>query len=127
MVAVVAGFIANEEGRAALAAAISEAKSRQRRLIVIVHSPRGHDDQLGAAVEEARSLTSGSGLSVEVRPNESEDLAEEVLRIVAEVDPVLIVIGLRRRSVTGKLILGSNAQRILLDSPTPVLAIKSHS
>ena len=125
--AVVAGFIANEEGRAALAAAIDEAKSRKRRLIVVVHAPRGERDNLDAAVDEAHSLTAGSGLSVEVRRNEAEDLAEEVLRVVNEVDPALIVIGLRRRSVTGKLILGSNAQRILLDSPTPVLAIKSFS
>ena len=125
--AVIAGFVPNKEGRAALAAAMEEARCRERRLIVIAHSPHGEPDQLDAAVQEARSITSSSGLDVEVRANEAEDLAEEVLRVVSEVNPVLIVIGLRRRSVTGKLILGSNAQRILLDSPTPVLAIKSFS
>lgn len=125
--AVVAGFIANEEGRAALTAAIDEAKRRGRRLVVIAHAPRGERESLDAAVAEAQQRTAESGLDVEVRANDAEDLAEEILRVVAEVDPVLIVIGLRRRSVTGKLILGSNAQRILLDSPTPVLAIKSFS
>ena len=123
--AVVAGFIANEEGRAALSAAIEEARNRGQRLVVIVHAPRGERDRLGEAVEEARGLTADCGLEVDVRPNDAEDLAEEILRVVEEVNPVLIVIGLRRRSVTGKLILCSNAQRILLDSPTPVLAIKS--
>ena len=125
--AVVAGFIANDEGRAALAAAIDEAKSRSRRLVVIAHAQRGERDGLEAAVAEAEQRTADSGLEVEVRANNADDLAEEILRVVTEVDPALIVIGLRRRSVTGKLILGSNAQRILLDSPTPVLAIKSFS
>lgn len=125
--AVVVGFIANEEGRAALVAAVDEATSRRRRLVVIAHAPRGERHRLDAALEEARELTDGSGLEVELRSNDAEDLADGLLRLVAEVNPVLIVIGLRRRSVTGKLIIGSNAQRILLDSPTPVLAIKSYN
>ena len=50
--------------------------------------------------------------------------AEDLISIAETSDAALIVIGLRRRTPVGKLILGSNAQRILLDAPCPVLAVK---
>ncbi len=53
------------------------------------------------------------------------DPAEDLINVAGEVSADFIVIGLRRRSPVGKLILGSNAQRILLDAPCPVLAVKA--
>ncbi|MER6941895.1 universal stress protein [Nocardioides sp. NPDC000441] len=44
--------------------------------------------------------------------------------MVASTGARLIVIGLRRRSPVGKALLGSDAQRILLDAGVPVLAVK---
>jgi nucleotide-binding universal stress UspA family protein len=52
-------------------------------------------------------------------------VAEDLVAVATETEAEVIVIGLRRRSPVGKLILGSNAQRILLDSPCPVLAVKT--
>jgi nucleotide-binding universal stress UspA family protein len=53
------------------------------------------------------------------------DVAEDLIAVAEESGAEMIVIGLRRRSPVGKLILGSNAQTILLDAPCPVLAVKA--
>ena len=42
--------------------------------------------------------------------------AEAILRVAAEKDARLIVIGVRRRTPVGKLFLGSTSQQVLLDA-----------
>jgi nucleotide-binding universal stress UspA family protein len=46
------------------------------------------------------------------------------VRVAGTVDASVIVLGLRRRSPVGKLLMGSTEQRILLDADRPVLAVK---
>ena len=58
-------------------------------------------------------------------PQPTHDSAEELIRTAETTDADFIVIGLRRRSPVGKLLLGSNAQRVLLDAACPVLAVKA--
>ena len=55
----------------------------------------------------------------------AEEPAEDLIVVAEETDASLIIIGLRRRTPVGKLILGSNAQRVLLDAPCDVLAVKA--
>ena len=44
--------------------------------------------------------------------------------VLAEVGATLCVIGLRKRSQVGKMLLGSNAHRILMEAPCPVLSVR---
>ena len=129
---IVVGYVAKPEGDAALHRAIDEAKLRNSKLVV-VNSHRGGDDFDGSAsreadqaMEQVKKMLGEAGVEHEVRQLvRGFEPAEDLLGIAETSGAVLIVIGLRRRSPVGKLILGSNAQRILLDAQCPVLAVKA--
>jgi nucleotide-binding universal stress UspA family protein len=131
MPTVVLGYVPKPEGEAALAAAIAEARLRGADLVV-VNSHRAHHgdveahDRVEAELEEVRARVEETGVRVDVRhPETGLEASEDLLTIAEEVGAELVVIGLRRRTPVGKLILGSNAQRILLDAQCPVLAVNS--
>jgi len=116
---IVVGYSAKPEGRAALRRAIAEAGLRGCQLIVVHSSP---DDEL----ESLRAELESSGIAHTVRAVvDTVDPAEELLNSADVSSAEFIVIGLRRRSPVGKLLLGSNAQRVLLDASCPVLAVKA--
>ena len=128
---IVVGFVPTKEGRAALTRAVEEARMRRARLVVINSNRGGRDfdeDATRAAEAELRRVNDeldGEGLELEVRQLvRGNEPAEDLISVAIETDADLIVIGLRRRTPVGKLILGSNAQRILLDAPCAVLAVK---
>lgn len=129
---VVVGYVPKPEGRAALARAVEEARLRDCSLVVVNSHRGGHDFDREAAtvveseVGEVDAELAGSGVDYTVRQLvRGLEPAEDLVQIADEVDAQLLVIGLRRRSPVGKLILGSNAQRVLLDAPCPVLAVKA--
>lgn len=127
---IVLGYIDTPEGRAALDRAIGEARLRNAHLIV-VHSARSDGDRSAEAVtaerermQELSERLASEGVSHTVRDlvrgrSPTDDIVAEARESEAE----MIIIGLRRRSATGKFILGSNAQDILLEAPCPVLAV----
>jgi len=131
MGAVVVGYVPKPEGEAAVDQGIAEAKLRGSTLIV-VNSDRGgrdYDDKISVRSEQdlvaLEAKLKESGLTYDVRQLvRGLEPAEDLIGIAEDASAELIVIGLRRRTPVGKLILGSNAQRILLDAPCPVLAVK---
>ena len=123
MATVVTGYVPKPEGDAALLAGIEEARRRDARLVV-VHAKTDQDAE-PAYLGEVRGLLADSGVDHELRVLESgHDASDQLVDLAEELAADLIVIGLRRRSPVGKLILGSNAQRVLLDAPCPVLTVK---
>ena len=127
---IVVGYVPKPEGRAALDRAVEEAKLRGGRLIV-VNASRGDSyvDAGYAGVQEielVKSRLAETGVEFEIRQLvRGHEPAEEVVELADEVGAELIVIGMRHRTAVGKFLLGSTAQRILLDAHCPVLAVKA--
>lgn len=117
--AIVVGHLGTPEGKEALGTAVSEAQQRGTGLLVVTSDPAAPAEELEAL--QARLTSAGVENRIVAGTG---DLAEDLVRTATEDDAELIVIGLRRRSPVGKLILGSGAQRILLEAPCPVLAVK---
>jgi nucleotide-binding universal stress UspA family protein len=118
---IVVGYSTAAEGRAALDRAVAEAQLRSSRLLVVQTSREVEATELQAQL-------AASGVSFEVRDAaDALDPAEDLLAAAESAGADFIVIGLRRRSPVGKLLLGSNAQRILLDAACPVLAVKAEA
>ena len=127
---IVVGYVPTPQGDAALTAASNEAQLRKEGLH-IVNTSRGNapvDNRLANEEQLAavRQRLETSGIAFEIEQKfKGDDPSDQLVDLADELKASLIVIGLRRRSATGKLITGSQAQRILLDANCPVLAVKA--
>jgi nucleotide-binding universal stress UspA family protein len=132
MATVVVGFVPKPEGEAALAAAIAEVRLRGGRLVIVSAQREAESDPEWKAKTEAelvaaRELLDAAGIEHVIHQSVIDidvDAADDLIQVARDQAADLVVIGIRRRSPTGKLILGSQAQRILLDAPCAVLAVK---
>jgi nucleotide-binding universal stress UspA family protein len=99
----------------------------------VINSQRGGKDfdadeaaKFEEELEAIQKKLSDLGLQNEVRQLvRGNEPAEDLIAVAEEENAEFIVIGLRRRTPVGKLILGTNAQRILLVATGPVLAVKA--
>jgi nucleotide-binding universal stress UspA family protein len=125
---IVIGYSADPFGRAAIEHGIAEAKRRDSDVLVINAS--AGDAYVDARfarsgeVHDVEEHLQGSGVPFEIRQPVGVDAAEELLAAMDSPDAELLVIGIRHRSPVGKLLLGSVSQRLLLECPKPVLAVK---
>lgn len=127
---VLVGYVPNPWGEAALRGGVEEARRRAEPLVVLnvarddvlVDARRAGDEHLARVERDLSEL----GVEVEVvQVDEGSDAAEAIVAEAGARSASVIVIGLRHRTAVGKLILGSVGQRVLLDAPCPVLAVKA--
>lgn len=124
---VVVGYLPTAPGHAALDAAILEAERRGTDLMVVQPRPRRHPSpEAGTDVDIEQEKLSRAGVRYRLRePEHDSDPADVILDTAREHEAELIVLGIRKRSPVGKIIMASTAQRVLLESPCPVLCVKA--
>lgn len=127
---ILVAYVPRPEGQAALDKGIEIAKRRKERLVVVNTSPGGKQEDPSMAdvqdVERIEALLAGCGLEAEFKQFvRGKSVIEEIEALVDALKVSVLVIGLRKRTAVGKLILGSVAQEILLSVSCPVLAVKA--
>ena len=127
---IVVAYVPRPEGQAALDKGIEIAKRRNEHLVVVNASPGGSKEDPSLAdvqdFERVQELLDDSGLNAELKQYvRGKNAVQEIEDLVESSQASLLIIGLRKRSAVGKLILGSVAQDLLLSVSCPVLAVKA--
>lgn len=122
---VAVGYVASQEGRAALSAAIEEAALRGTALQIMGPDAGEVSAEAESDIRAAIAAAAAAGVQASLRPSEGKDAADRMIDASYEEAVELMVIGVRRRSPVGKLFLGSTAQRVILEAGCPVTAVKA--
>ncbi len=127
---ILVAYVARPEGQAALDKGIEIAKRRNERLVVVNARPGGSkEDSAMIDVQESErveKLLRTAGIDAEFKQFvRGKSAVEEIDALVESLQASVLIIGLRKRSPVGKLIMGSVAQELLLTVSCPVLAVKA--
>lgn len=128
---VVVGYVPDATGYLAVTEAARQAQWRDTDVVVVnAVDVGGYRRPTAADQQDLDALTArltADGVTHEIRHLDvgTAHAGEVILAVAEEVSAELIVVGIHRRSPVGKVLLGSTAQRILLDAPCPVLAVRA--
>jgi nucleotide-binding universal stress UspA family protein len=126
---VLIGYVPTPSGEAAVEAGIAEAAAHGEDIVILNSPRRGStvDPHLVGEDVDDRLVAAAAAQGVSARVDHTEhgsDVVDAFSAVLERTSARIVVLGLRRRSPVGKLVMGSAAQRLLLGLDAPVLAVK---
>ena len=123
-------YIHTPEGDAALEVAVEEARQRGTTAVVVTVTRPVAKVEPSMSTEQrldaVSALFADAGVETDIRQlPTSSDAAADILAVVAETGPELVVIGMRHHHPLGKLLVGGTSQRIIRGVECPVLIVKA--
>lgn len=137
MTKILVGASPTAEGEAALTHGVAQARAHGANLLLCSYVADPRSDTAARDYEAAvrreherlekwaqRGIPDEVPFSVHVTTAGAK-ASQALLRVSTLEDVDMIVIGVRRRSPVGKVVLGSNAQDVILSADCPVVAVKA--
>lgn len=120
-------YVPSATSEAAFAYAVAEARQKQGSLLVLASESSGNPEKQ-RGVMDRRPLSERlveTGIAHELREvPHRDDPADDILAATEEEAVDLVVLGIRKRTPIGKILLGSTAQRVVMEAPCPVVVVK---
>ena len=128
---ILAGIDGSNTSKAALQMAIKSANAFNADLMAVTSMTTGpvdKSDEIRSAekeLEEAKSQALEAGVSCSTHLLiRGKTVGEDIVEFAEANNIDLIVVGVKRRSRVGKILMGSNAQYVIIKAGCPVLTVK---
>jgi nucleotide-binding universal stress UspA family protein len=123
------GFDGSNSGKEAINLAKSRAKLHEAQILVVVSMVKGSDNDEIAAKNQhliwAKKELEEAGLACETQLLiRGHSPGEDLVLFARENSVDEIIVGVKRRSKVGKLLMGSTAQHVILEAHCPVTTVK---
>jgi nucleotide-binding universal stress UspA family protein len=125
------GYDGSNAAKDALKLAIEHAKAFKADIMIVRSRTTGDMDEVEGVrqareeLEAAKQMIEAAGVACGTHLLiRGLSAGEDIVQFAREQGAVGIVIGVRRRSRTGKALFGSTAQYIILNAPCPVTTIR---
>ncbi|MCV7527692.1 universal stress protein [Micrococcus luteus] len=129
---ILVGYAPSTAADAALDTALDIARSTGERVVVVNAGPGGEHRTKSLVTEEqqrgVQSRLDASGVAAEFRQYaRGRSTVQEMKDVAAELDPSIVVIGVRRRGGFGRFVMGSVSDELLQEIDQPVLCVKEYT